>query len=201
MIWPWGFKEDSSQRLIQYIWCGCFTLEIAFLFATYRQKTYQCRIYTETLSRVKDTNNVKGLENTCGNTWSSSPYLSEKSCGRARIMIIPLKVKTPLASITHPKCPSEKTTCKQFRGLERAVLDKTEWTKFSENKENQTIHLPPTEHSWQVANNTALFSRALTSVSVASVPCPLNRTWCGSHTMREFSRKCMMIHREVLGLS
>ena len=34
-----------------------------------------------------------------------------------------------------------------------------------------------------VTNNfAALFSRALTLVSVASVACPLNRTWGGSHT-------------------
>ena len=155
-------------------------------------------------------------------------FQSTYLCGRAKIMIIPLKVKIPVSLKNTSEMSVEKNaTCKQFPCLETATLHKTEWTKFSENKENQTIgylfpsraayrvswlgcqylpvmevasmqehvtncHLPPTEHSWRVANNfTALFSRALTSVLVASVPCQLNRTWDGYHT----------IHREVLSLS
>ena len=65
------------------------------------KKTDHCRIYTKTLSRVKDVKNVKGLENTKGNTWSSvknfSP-LTFKLRGvfwSCTIMIIPLKVNLP----------------------------------------------------------------------------------------------------------
>ena len=102
-------------------------------------------------------------------------------------MIIPLKVKIPVSLENTSEMSLETTQrARRFRWLETATFHKTEWTKFSENiKENQTIHLPSTENSWQVANNfTALFSRASTAMSVASVPCPLNRTWGGAHTPR-----------------
>ena len=123
-------------------------------------------------------------------------------------MIIPLWVKIPvsLAKKHIRNVSRNNATCKEFGWLETAALHKTEWTKFSENKENQTIHLPPSEHSWQVANNvTALFSRALISVSVvASIPCTMNRTWGRSHTCGNFPRSKLvtdkMATEEILKL-
>ena len=56
-----------EHYLIQCIWCGWLTVKIAFLLATYRK-----RLTKVELSCVKDINNVKGLENMCGNIWSSS---------------------------------------------------------------------------------------------------------------------------------
>ena len=47
------------------------------------------------------------------------------SCGRAKIMIIPLKVKkSPLASQTHIYISRNNATCKQFRLLEKALCTK-----------------------------------------------------------------------------
>ena len=54
------------------------------------KKTYQCRIYTETLSPVKDTNSVKDLKIRAV-TPGPAPCNVKKfqsSCGRARVMII-----------------------------------------------------------------------------------------------------------------
>ena len=79
-------------------------------------------------------------------------------------------------------------TWKQFRCLEIAALNKTEWTKFSENKENKTIHLPPDRAQLTGCKQfyRAFLPRFKIRVS-SSVPCPLNRTWDGSHTFENFN--------------
>lgn len=147
------------------------------IFVSARSETdKQCKIYLKsglffTCKRYKQ---WKGLKDSCANTCSKlSVHLHFKRSlvDVQDLITLPWKLKSLLALKTHPK-RLLKQNCKWCWLLETAVLSK-EWTKSSDKKEKQTItiHLL-SEQSWPAASNfPALFSRACTPASVATVPC------------------------------
>ena len=116
-------------------------------------------------------------------------------------MIIPLKVKIHV-SLENASEMSLETTQREnnFDGYKQLRYTKRNEPSLAKIKRIKkfTFHPPSTADGWQTI--LPRFSPALSPVSNASVPCLLNPLGRVPH-MREFSRKCMMIHREVLGLS